>query len=1593
MNLVANPPGTLLEHATAQSKEHQTKLLTKLGSTRRAVKSVIDFGRPIMELLPIAEATLNVFDEAWEKLKTQGQCDESVDHLIDGLSSILSPVTAVKDEAMLPGLGQTVASILRLIEDASRFVIEYYAEGGIGQKVLAMVNSTAQAKVDELLEKLRNLKEDFDRWIHVQSLLNSRYGLLDKLKLANNASYDPSRACLPGTREVIITNIVDWCNSSSNTDNFLWVHGHAGLGKSTIATSVCQRLQDQRVLAASFFCKRDDEARRDPQRVLTTIIRGLAQWHPGYAQALVFAIQSDNSVCSAPMQTQYNKLVGDLFSYPTVLARGDSLVFVVDALDECGDLTTRRQILEHLHTMSHTVDWLRVVVTSRPDKDIKDYFDSVSQVSKRDVHDYDASQDIQMFIHRRLSKSGRSKSLPSDAELNLVKKADGLFIWAQTACEFVLRGVEPAERLRLLLQEAAKASTISSLDILYSIAIENSFGDMGGDNLRSITQCIGTIAACSARTPLPISTLCELLGHRVKESVIKHVVDSLGAVLYADKTGAVRAYHASFLDYLNTRTSTDRLFIDLPARNLELAEGCLDTMKAKLKFNICGLATSYKRNDEISNLNELVQKSISAALQYSSVYWTSHLSQAKQSVSLSQWEERLDELLNGPVVLYWVETLSLMGKLDATLSAFRDLSNLRKSEKHSRVINDLERFIQAFYLPVSSSTPHLYISGIALLPTATVLAQDMRKYFPNTLRVIQGEQRNWSRLLHCIVAEAAVHCVGVSPDGRLIVSSSGYNTAQLWDADTGAPRGKPINGHSSTVVSVAFSPDGRRIVSGSYDNTVRVWDADTGAAVGNPLTGHSKWVYAVAFSPDGRRIVSGSRDNTVRVWDADTGAAVGDPLTDHSDHVTSVAFSPDGRRIVSSSLDGTVRVWDAATGAAVGDPLTGPHSNKVAFVALSPDGRRIVSGSLDYKARVWDAATGAAVGDPLTGHSSWVRSVAFSPDGRRIVSGSDDNTVRVWDADTGAAVGNPLTGHSKWVYAVAFSPDGRRIVSGSRDNTVRVWDADTGAAVGDPLTDHSDHVTSVAFSPDGRRIVSSSLDGTVRVWDAATGAAVGDPLTGPHSNKVAFVALSPDGRRIVSGSLDYKARVWDAATGAAVGDPLTGHSSWVRSVAFSPDGRRIVSGSDDNTVRVWDADTGAAVGNPLTGHSKWVYAVAFSPDGRRIVSGSWDRTVRVWDAATGAAVGDPLTGHSSLVTSVAFSPDGRRIVSGSDDNTVRVWDAATGAAVGNPLTGHSKWVDAVAFSPDGRRIVSGSRDNTVRVWDVDTCAAVGDPFAGHPSAVTSVAFSPDSRRIVTGSEDKTVRLWDADTGAAVGDPLTGHSGWVTSVAFSPDCRRIVSGSYDKTVRVWDAATGAAVGEPLAGHLSTVTSVALSPDCRRIVSGSYDETVRVWDAATGAAVGDPLAGHSSGVISVAFSPDGRRIVSGSDDKTVRVWDAATGAAVGNPLTGHANAVTCVAFSPDGRRIVSGSWDKTVRVWDATIHLLADQPSTNPRAYVDFTLFSSGLHDPLTSGSTLAYTRNIVDKVTLARFTFLRMVGFTYLTENSSFGSRQIIGVLA
>jgi len=117
--------------------------------------------------------------------------------------------------------------------------------------------------------------------------------------------------------------------------------------------------------------------------------------------------------------------------------------------------------------------------------------------------------------------------------------------------------------------------------------------------------------------------------------------------------------------------------------------------------------------------------------------------------------------------------------------------------------------------------------------------------------------------------------------------------------------------HREWVRCITFSPDGSRVATASYDSTARLWDAQTGAPLGSPME-HDAPVYCITFSPDGSRVATGSFDFTARLWDAQTGARLGEQMK-HGDLVTCFSFSSDGSRIATASHDGMARLWDVRT--------------------------------------------------------------------------------------------------------------------------------------------------------------------------------------------------------------------------------------------------------------------------------------------------------------------------------------------------------------------------------------------------------------------------------------------------------------------------------------------------------------------------------------------------------------------------------------------------------------------------------------------------------------------------------------------------------
>jgi WD40 repeat protein/tRNA A-37 threonylcarbamoyl transferase component Bud32 len=284
-----------------------------------------------------------------------------------------------------------------------------------------------------------------------------------------------------------------------------------------------------------------------------------------------------------------------------------------------------------------------------------------------------------------------------------------------------------------------------------------------------------------------------------------------------------------------------------------------------------------------------------------------------------------------------------------------------------------------------------------------------------------------------------------------------------------------LNAHTSWVTCVAMSPNGKVMASSSLDDTVKVWKLSTGELV-RTLNGHSRAVNAIAIRPDGEFIASGSDDYTIRLWKISTGEVV-HTLKGHSRDVNALVISPDGRILASGGEDRTIRLWQLPNGAPL-RTLFGV-AGMIKAIAAAPNGQFLVSGGFDNKIKIWSLKTGEQM-QGWTAHRNSIHAIAISPDSQTLASGSKDKTINIWDLKSGKLV-KTLEGHSRDVNTLAFTPDGKTLVSGSSDATIRVWDWAAGSQIRS-LREHLDAVNSLAISPNGKFLASASSDKTIKVW-------------------------------------------------------------------------------------------------------------------------------------------------------------------------------------------------------------------------------------------------------------------------------------------------------------------------------------------------------------------------------------------------------------------------------------------------------------------------------------------------------------------------------
>jgi len=477
-----------------------------------------------------------------------------------------------------------------------------------------------------------------------------------------------------GTRGSILNQITAWATNGPGQEDVLqstpyWIYGLPGIGKTSLAHSICSKLDERKQFAGAFFCRRDDTNSSDPRNILPTLIYQLAKTSPPFRSIVTDHLHKNQHM--TPQSMKVTLFLEFIRSIPCH-SNPDTLVVVIDALDECGNTQSRADTLKVLIDAAALASWLKIIITSRPEVDITRSLDTAA---KYDLGtDQEATADLRTFAQNQLNLVASTWFLPTpwpeESLFNkLILRADGFFIFIKTLVLALGKSEDPEECLKEALQGSASVG-LESLYGLYSSIVK------AHRKIAGFWRMITVITTAQHR-PLRKEPIAELAG--VRPNFVEKWAGDLSSLLYRDEgaNGAIRVRHLSISEFFASNRCDYQA--DLRAAHAQQGVACLQMMVKQLHFNICKLEDSRLANTDIKDLPSRIEQNISDPLQYSSLYWSIHLRSTPDKIQHDHpIIGSLKEFFEGLYPLFWIEVLSVMGMVSIGAPSLRGMISLVK---------------------------------------------------------------------------------------------------------------------------------------------------------------------------------------------------------------------------------------------------------------------------------------------------------------------------------------------------------------------------------------------------------------------------------------------------------------------------------------------------------------------------------------------------------------------------------------------------------------------------------------------------------------------------------------------------------------------------------------------------------------------------------------------------------------------------------------------------------------------------------------------------------------------------------------------------
>ncbi|RXW16967.1 hypothetical protein EST38_g8881 [Candolleomyces aberdarensis] len=270
----------------------------------------------------------------------------------------------------------------------------------------------------------------------------------------------PPPLCYPGTRDVVVSQVIGWYLDEKGRKKIMWVHAPLGYGKTAIAGTVKEKLDAMQLdfkspVGATFFFWRSSPERSSPTRFIITLAYQLARSIPKLRPLIDAAIESQRDVVKMALEIQLMKLIVEPFKSLDNLATVPNRLVIVDGIDECINLD-REFLVKRRYAEDQEIVQIRVLdlirrlhshhlplsflILSQPEAWIKRHLESrlfrdvVEPLNLYEVGDH--MNDVKRFVRVELSQIAEYLSLEGADEASVKSQATDMAL-AWEICHIV----------------------------------------------------------------------------------------------------------------------------------------------------------------------------------------------------------------------------------------------------------------------------------------------------------------------------------------------------------------------------------------------------------------------------------------------------------------------------------------------------------------------------------------------------------------------------------------------------------------------------------------------------------------------------------------------------------------------------------------------------------------------------------------------------------------------------------------------------------------------------------------------------------------------------------------------------------------------------------------------------------------------------------------------------------------------------------------------------------------------------------------------------------------------------------------------------